>query len=298
MEHCFLPIFLLIFLCWTQGLTVNGQTRCIFPVYKYNYVDNYWPISALTEQLFNCVEMTLMFCTNRTVWYHTTKQATVILNPFYIRFTTVGYFVCTTNKVHSYSNLRLLNKSSNLKIQMQLNTALLFTLRFFLSIPHLASLLQNSHGSVHVLTEWNSYLIMLSGLDGLQQTDPVLHLFSVLCTEDEPTKWSDHLDKEECEHGWVRRWRGWERERSAFPAKGWRGFVSIFRREKRWEPPISLSPVYLSKNTSSLFIFSPLSLALRHIYAERQSTWAKVMNLPSAFESQFTGQWTITGTQT
>lgn len=40
------------------------------------------------------------------------------------------------------------------------------------------------------------YLIMLSGLDGLQRTDPVLHLFPVLGTEDEPTEWSDHLEGE------------------------------------------------------------------------------------------------------
>ena len=37
---------------------------------------------------------------------------------------------------------------------------------------------------------------MLSGLDGLQRTDPVLHLFPVLGTEDEPAERSDHLEGE------------------------------------------------------------------------------------------------------
>lgn len=40
------------------------------------------------------------------------------------------------------------------------------------------------------------YLVMLSGLDGLQGTDPVLHLFPVFGAEDEPTERSDHLEGE------------------------------------------------------------------------------------------------------
>lgn len=41
-----------------------------------------------------------------------------------------------------------------------------------------------------------SYLVMLSGLDRLERADPVLHLFPVLSTEDEPTERSDHLEGE------------------------------------------------------------------------------------------------------
>lgn len=37
---------------------------------------------------------------------------------------------------------------------------------------------------------------MLPGLDGLERTDPVLHLFPVLRAEDEPTERSDHLKEE------------------------------------------------------------------------------------------------------
>lgn len=44
--------------------------------------------------------------------------------------------------------------------------------------------------------ERDSYLVVLSGLDGLQRTDPVLHLFPVLSTEDEPAERSDHLGGE------------------------------------------------------------------------------------------------------
>lgn len=46
------------------------------------------------------------------------------------------------------------------------------------------------------LSKRDSYLVMLSGLDRLQRTDPVLHLFPVLSTEDESTEWSDHLEVE------------------------------------------------------------------------------------------------------
>lgn len=44
---------------------------------------------------------------------------------------------------------------------------------------------------------------MLSGLDGLQRTDPVLHLFPVLGTEDKPTEGSDHLKEEGGVQSWV-----------------------------------------------------------------------------------------------
>lgn len=44
---------------------------------------------------------------------------------------------------------------------------------------------------------------MLSGLDGLQRTDPVLHLFPVLGAEDEPTEGSDHLKEEGGVQSWV-----------------------------------------------------------------------------------------------
>lgn len=59
---------------------------------------------------------------------------------------------------------------------------------------------------------------MLSGLDGLQRTDPVLHLFPVLGTEDEPTERSDHLKEEGGVRSWVsegyrQREEGRERER-------------------------------------------------------------------------------------
>lgn len=37
---------------------------------------------------------------------------------------------------------------------------------------------------------------MLPGLDGLERTDPVLHLLPVFRTEDEPTERSDHLQEE------------------------------------------------------------------------------------------------------
>lgn len=55
------------------------------------------------------------------------------------------------------------------------------------SIP--LTLTCKSHADVE-----SAYLVMFSGLDGLERTDPVLHLFPVLGTEDEPTEWSDHLE--------------------------------------------------------------------------------------------------------
>lgn len=56
---------------------------------------------------------------------------------------------------------------------------------------------------VDVGKKGDSYLIMLPGLDGLQRTDPVLHLFPVLGTEDEPTERSDHLKEEGGVRSWV-----------------------------------------------------------------------------------------------
>lgn len=65
---------------------------------------------------------------------------------------------------------------------------------------------------------------MLSGLDGLQRTDPVLHLFPVLGTEDEPTERSDHLKEEGGVRSWVsegyrQREEGRERERIRYGEK-------------------------------------------------------------------------------
>ena len=58
---------------------------------------------------------------------------------------------------------------------------------------------KKSHGSVSLLMRKSSYLVMFSGLDGLERTDPVLHLFPVLGTKDEPTERSDHLEGEKAE---------------------------------------------------------------------------------------------------
>lgn len=68
------------------------------------------------------------------------------------------------------------------------------------SLPLSLSLSKAHTGSGSVAIEnrewiW-SYLVMLSGLDGLQRADPVLHLFPVLRTQNQPATRSDDLHRE------------------------------------------------------------------------------------------------------
>lgn len=143
----------------------------------------------------------------------------------------------------------------------------------------------------HALICWTGpYLVMLSGLNGLERADPVLHLFPVLSTEDEPTEWSDHLEAKGGRRYervrqilWLNSERAQEKHSLMFRALSssacgtseWRTTGSVFKREQGCEAPLPLS---LSPWLSLSYIHT-LSLSLIN---SSSLTPSSVKSLPSS----------------
>lgn len=153
---------------------------------------------------------------------------------------------------------------------------------------------------------------MLSGLDGLERADPVLHLFPVLSTEDEPTERSDHLEAKGGRRYervrqilWLNSERAQAKQSLMFPALSssacgtseWRTTGSVFKREQGCKAPLplslspslSLSLTYIHSLCLSLTLahshllqlslFPALHEALRQICADRQRASVKAKSL-------------------